>query len=88
MKKKINFMMRFVFFVFLVFCLFSVITLRIQLNDLMAERDIAMRKLDECQFRLEELDYEYSLDEDAYIERYMRKNGYRMGGEIVFKSED
>ena len=81
-------MMRFVFFVFLVFCLFSVITLRIQLNDLMAERDIAMRKLDECQFRLEELDYEYSLDEDAYIERYMRKNGYRMGGEIVFKSED
>ncbi len=80
--------MRFVFFVFLVFCLFSVITLRIQLNDLMAERDIAMRKLDECQFRLEELDYEYSLDEDAYIERYMRKNGYRMGGEIVFKSED
>lgn len=88
MKKKKNFMMRFVFFVFLVFCLFSVITLRIQLNDLMAERDIAMRKLDECQFRLEELDYEYSLDEDAYIERYMRKNGYRMGGEIVFKSED
>ena len=81
-------MMRFVFFVFLVFCLFSVITLRIQLNDLMAERDIAMRKLDECQFRLEELDYEYSLDEDAYIERDMRKNGYRMGGEIVFKSED
>ena len=81
-------MMRFVFFLFLVFCLFSVITLRIQLNDLMAERDIAMRKLDECQFRLEELDYEYSLDEDAYIERYMRKNGYRMGGEIVFKSED
>ncbi len=80
--------MRFVFFVFLVFCLFSVITLRIQLNDLMAERDVAMRKLDECQFRLEELDYEYSLDEDAYIERYMRKNGYRMGGEIVFKSED
>ena len=88
MKKKKNFMMRFVFFVFLVFCLFSVITLRIQLNDLMAERDIAMRKLDECQFRLEELDYEYSLDEDAYIERYMRKKGYRMGGEIVFECED
>lgn len=81
-------MTRFVFFVFLVSCLFSVITLRIQLNDLVAERDIAMSKLDECQFRLEELDYEYSLDEDAYIERYMRKNGYRMGGEIVFKSED
>lgn len=88
MKKKAGFMPKFIFFVFLVFCLFSVISLRLQLSDLETERDTAMAKLDDCKFRLEELDYEYSLDEDAYIERYMRKNGYRMGGEIVFKSED
>ncbi len=88
MKKKTGFMPKFIFFIFLVFCLFSVISLRLQLSDLETERDAAMAKLDDCKFRLEELDYEYSLDEDAYIERYMRKNGYRMGGEIVFKSED
>ena len=82
MKKKTGFMPKFIFFVFLVF------SLRLQLSDLETERDAAMAKLDDCKFRLEELDYEYSLDEDAYIERYMRKNGYRMGGEIVFKSED
>lgn len=88
MKSKTGFMPKFIFFVFLVFCVFSVVTLRIQLNSLKAEKADMADRLNECRYRLEELDYEYSLDEDAYIERYMRKNGYRMGGEIIFKAED
>ena len=45
MKKKTGFMPKFIFFVFLVFCLFSVISLRLQLSDLETERDAAMAKL-------------------------------------------
>lgn len=88
MKKNTSFITKFVFFGILIYCLFSVITLRIQLSELEAQRDAATARLEECKFRLEELDYEYSLDEDAYIERLMRKNGYHMGGEIIFKAED
>lgn len=87
-ERKPNAFARFAFVLFFVFCLISVITLRVQLNDLQDQLAEYQNVASECEYRLEELNYEYSLDEKAYIERYARLNGYLMPGEILFQSED
>lgn len=79
---------RFVFVILFLFCLISVITLRVERNELQKELDECRTAVSDCEYRLAELEYECSLDTDAFIERYARQNGCLLPGEILFTAED
>lgn len=87
-NRKPNVFARFAFVLFFIFCLISVVTLRVQINDLLDQLTEYQENVDELEYRLGELNYEYSLDENTYIERFARQNGYLMPGEILFRAED
>ncbi|MGN1095013.1 MAG: septum formation initiator family protein [Eubacteriales bacterium] len=68
------------------FLIITIVTLQSQLSALREERDELAVLVDEYKDKVEELEYESTLSEKEYIEKYAREVlGFHKSGEIIFK---
>lgn len=87
MKTKTSIFTRAALSLFAAFALITVITLRIKLNELKEQKAELEVQLAEYSEKTEKLQYELSLSDEEYIEKYAREVlGYHKNGEIIFKN--
>jgi cell division protein FtsL len=89
MKKKKIFFPAVIVAVITVFLAVIIIVLRMQINELNKKYDELQYRLEQQQDIVDELNYEFTLSEKDYIEKYAReKLGFHKSGEIVFKDSN
>ena len=89
MKKKKIFFPAVIVAVITVFLAVIIIVLRMQINELNKKYDELQYRLEQPQDIVDELNYEFTLSEKDYIEKYAReKLGFHKSGEIVFKDSN
>ena len=89
MKKKKIFFPAIIVAVLAVFLAVVIIVLRSQINELNRKHGELRDALEQQQDIVDELNYEFTLSEKDYIEKYAReKLGFHKSGEIVFKDSN
>ena len=89
MKKKEIFFPAVIVAVITVFLAVIIIVLRMQINELNKKYDELQYRLEQQQDIVDEFNYEFTLSEKDYIEKYAReKLGFHKSGEIVFKDSN
>ena len=89
MIKKKNFFPTIIISVIVVFLAIIIIVLQSQLSSLKAQYNDLSAALKSHQDAVDELNYEFTLSEKEYIEKYAReKLGFHKSGEIVFKDSN
>ena len=89
MIKKKNFVPTIIIAVIVVFLAIIIIVLQSQINALHAQHKELSAELKSHQDAVDELNYEFTLSEKEYIEKYAReKLGFHKSGEIVFKDSN
>ncbi len=89
MKKKKIFFPAIIVAVLTVFLAVIIIVLQSQINALNREHGELRAALEQQQDIVDELNYEFTLSEKDYIEKYAReKLGFHKSGEIVFKDSN
>lgn len=84
---RANLIIRAAFICIFIFLFVSVINLQVQMNDLRAERDKLVERVQEKQDAIDELELRIATPiDDEFIERIARERGYRKQGEIIFKN--
>lgn len=69
------------------FLVITIVVLQSQINDLKEEKEILASNLSNYEDRVAELEYESTLSESEYIEKYAREVlGFHKSGEIIFKN--
>jgi len=89
MTKKKNFFPAIIISVIVVFLAIIIIVLQSQINTLNTQYNELGKELKSHQDAVDELNYEFTLSEKEYIEKYAReKLGFHKTGEIVFKDSN
>lgn len=89
MIKKKNFFPAIIAAVIVIFLVVIIIVLSSQINALNSQYDELKAELEQHQDIVDELNYEFTLSEKEYIEKYAReKLGFHKTGEIVFKDSN
>jgi len=89
MIKKKNFFSTIIVAAIVIFLAVIIVVLRSQINSLNRQYDELNAELREHQDIVDELNYEFTLSEKEYIEKYAReKLGFHKTGEIVFKDSN
>ena len=89
MKNKKIFFPAIIVAVLAVFLAVVIIVLRSQINELNRKHGELRDALEQQQDIVDELNYEFTLSEKDYIEKYAReKLGFHKSGEIVFKDSN
>ena len=86
---RANLIIRAAFVFIFIFLFVSVINLQVTMNELRAERDALVEKMEQKQDEIDELELRIAtpIDEE-YIERVAReKLGYRMPNEVIFYND-
>lgn len=88
-KKKQNIFPKIAVFIIVVALFATIMVLRSQIQNLADERDRISVAVKKHQDKVDELEYEFTLSEKEYIEKYAReKLGFHKSGEIVFKDSN
>ena len=89
MIKKKNFFPAIIVAAIVIFLTVIIIVLQSQINALNRQYDEIKAELEQHQDLVDELNYEFTLSEKEYIEKYAReKLGFHKTGEIVFKDSN
>ena len=89
MKNKKIFFPAIIVAVLTVFLAVIIIVLRTQISELQNQHEALRAQLEQQQDIVDELNYEFTLSEKDYIEKYAReKLGFHKSGEIVFKDSN
>ena len=89
MKKKKFFFPAIIVSVIAVFLAVIIIVLQVQISELRREYGELNEALEKQQDIVDELNYEFTLSEKDYIEKYAReKLGFHKSGELVFKDSN
>ena len=89
MKKKKIFFPAIIVSVLAVFLAVIIIVLQVQISELRREYGELNEALEKQQDIVDELNYEFTLSEKDYIEKYAReKLGFHKSGELVFKDSN
>jgi cell division protein FtsB len=89
MKNKKIFFPAIIFAVLVIFLAVIIIVLSSQIKELNRAHDELRAALEQQQDIVDELNYEFTLSERDYIEKYAReKLGFHKSGEIVFKDSN
>lgn len=89
MIKKKNFFPTIIVSVIVIFLAIIIIVLRSQINALNVQYDKLKAEYKSHRDAVDELNYEFTLSEKEYIEKYAREElGFHKSGEIVFKDSN
>ena len=89
MIKKKNFFPIIIISVIVIFLTIIIVALQSQIKALNVQYDELSAELKSHQDTVDELNYEFTLSEKEYIEKYAReKLGFHKTGEIVFKDSN
>ena len=74
---------------FMVFCVFTIVKMQFELNELKKNRLRLESQIAEAELRYEQLEEEYSqpFDEEYIVKVAREKLGYRLPGEIIFYND-
>ncbi len=86
MQVKTNLVIRTAFAFIFIFLFVSVINLQVEMNELRAERDVRIQRIQQLQDNVDELELRIAEPiDDKFIERVARNElGYCMPNEIIF----
>lgn len=83
---RANLIIRAAFVFIFIFLFVSVINLQVTMNDLRAERDALVEKMEQKQDEIDELELRINTPVDEeFIERIARERGFKKPNEIIFK---
>ena len=89
MKARSGLFFKLVFAVFMIFCIYMILRLQLQFNNLNEQRKALRSQVDDMKYRNEELRSELNeeIDEDYMIKVAREKLDYHMPDEIIYYND-